>query len=103
MYLIWSLIVYFGSLASNSHEWWPLFLYFIIWPVSALYEFVDLRYLDWLFPDPKSVSDRAYMLNDYIGGAFYIIVGTIWIWFLGIVISKMATRLFPVREHETVA
>ena len=43
------------------------------------------------------------MLNDYIGGAFYIIVGTIWIWFLGRVISKIVTRLFPVREHETVA
>jgi hypothetical protein len=43
------------------------------------------------------------MMNDYIGGAFYIIVGTIWIWFLGWLISRVAARLFPVKEHEPVA
>ena len=103
IYFVWSLFVYFGTLGRNGHEYWPIWLYFIIWPVSALYEFVNSICFDWLFPDPKSMSDQVYMMNDYIGGAVYIIVGSVWIWFLGGVISRIITRLFPVKEREKVA
>ena len=103
IYLIWSLFVYFGRLGRSGHEWWPLLLYFVIWPLSALYEFVNSRCLDLLFPDRSLATDRFYMMNDYIGGAFYIVIGTIWIWFLGWAISTLLTRLFPVKKHETAA
>jgi len=103
IYLAWSLLVFFGSFRSGSHEMWPLGLYFIIWPVSTLYEFVSSVCMDRLVPDPKSASNWIWALNDYIDGAFYIIVGTIWIWFLGKVISRVVTCLFPIREQETMA
>jgi hypothetical protein len=86
IYLLYSLIVFFGSLGSESHSWWPIFLYPVIWPLSALYGMVSSACLDWLVPDPP---DWVWMLNDYVMGAFYIIVGTIWIWFLGRVLSRL--------------
>src|ERR1044071_3730628 len=91
VYLLCSLLVFFGSLGSESHSWWPLFLYFVIWPLSALYEALSSVLFDWLIADPKSAANWIWMLNDYIAGAFYIIVGTIWIWFLGRVFSVMFT------------
>jgi hypothetical protein len=103
MYLVWSLFVYLGTLGGNGHEWWPLFLYFIIWPLSALYDFVSSACLDWFVPDPKSMPDWIFMLIDYVSGAFYIIVGTLWIWFLGKVISRVFTRLFPIKEDANAA
>jgi hypothetical protein len=102
IYLGWSLLVFFGTLGRNGHEWWPLFLYFIIWPVSLLYELLDSACLDWLIPEPKSTPEWVWLLNDYVSGAFYIIGGTLWIWFLGRVISRVVTRLFSVKEHERV-
>ena len=103
VYLGWSLLVFFGSLLGREHQWWPLFLYFVIWPVSALYEAISSICLDWLVPDPKSASSWIWTLNDYVAGAFYIIVGTIWIWFLGGVLSRVATRIFPFRDEKAVA
>jgi len=103
VYLAWSLFVFFGSLFGRSHEWWPLFLYFIIWPASALYHFVSDLCFDWLVPDPKSAPTWVWTLNDYVAGAFYIIVGTIWVWFLGRVLSRVATRIFPFRDDNIVA
>ena len=103
VYLAWSLFVFFGSLFGRSHEWWPLFLYFIIWPASALYHFLSDLCFDWLVPDPKSAPTWVWTLNDYVAGAFYIIVGTMWVWFLGRVLSKVATRIFPFRDDNIVA
>jgi hypothetical protein len=101
IYLAWSLLVFFGSLGSQGHSWWPLFLYFIIWPISAIYNFVSAICFDWVFP--KSPPEWAWLLFDYVSGAFYIIVGTVWIWFLGRVISRVVTRLSPIREPENEA
>ena len=80
IYLAWALLVFFGSLGSESHSWWPIFLYPIIWPWSLLFQ----------------VS--ASVLGDigYVGA--YIVLGTIWIWFLGRLFSLLMTRLFPFRE-----
>ena len=103
IYLVWSLLVYFGTLGRNGHAWWPLFLYFIIWPLSALYEAVSSVCLDWLIPDPKSASVRIWTLNDCIAGAFYVVVGSIWIWCLGRTFSILATRFFPLRDDKTSA
>src|SRR3954447_22783904 len=97
IYLVWSLFVFFGSLWGNSHEWWPIFLYPVIWPLSALYEAVSSVCFDWLIPDPKSAASWIWKLNDYVAGAFYIIVVTIWVWWLGRVLSIGVTRIFPFR------
>ena len=77
IYLFWSLLVFFGSLGSESHSWWPIFLYPIIWPLSYIF-----HRLDFVYEDPA-------------GPAFYIVVGTAWIWSLGHLFSIIATRLFP--------
>ena len=98
IYLVCSLFVYFGTLGRNGHEWWPLFLYFIIWPLSLLHTAVSSAVFDWLYPNVA--PDWSYALNDYVAGAFYIVGGTIWIWLLAKVISRLATRLFPLRGDE---
>jgi hypothetical protein len=103
IYLVWSLLVFFGSLFGSSHEWWPMFLYPTIWPLGALHALLSDACLDWFFPEARSVPGWAYTLNDYTAGAFYIVVGTIWVWCLGRVFSIVATRIFPLRHDNTVA
>ena len=97
MYLLWSSFIYFATLGRNGHEWWPLYLYFIIWPLSLAHNVLSSVCEDWLFP--HTTPNWAYALDDYIAGGFYIVVGTIWIWFLGRIVSKVATRLFPIKDH----
>lgn len=103
VYLAWSLLVFFGSLGSNGHSWWPILLYPVIWPLSLLYETISSVCMDWLIPDLNSAPAWTWMLNDCIAGTFYIVVGTLWIWCLGRVFSIVATRIFPVRDHKAVA
>jgi len=103
IYLGWSLFVFFGSLFGRGHEWWPVFLYYIIWPVSLLYETVSSACLAWLVPNSGSAPSWAWTLNDYVSGAFYIVVGTIWVWYLGRLLSIVATRIFPFRDEKAVA
>ncbi|MBI3876348.1 MAG: hypothetical protein HY300_10420 [Verrucomicrobia bacterium] len=98
IYLGWSLLVFFGRLGSESHSWWPLFLYCIIWPLSTVHKAVSSACLNWLIPDPNSASEWIFTLDDYIAGVFYIVAGTIWVWFLGRVVSSVATRLFPLKN-----
>src|SRR5690242_10220240 len=86
LYLVWSLFIYFGTLGREGHSFWPLWLYFIIWPLSLAHNVVSSACQDLLFPDTKSTPNWAYALNDYMAGAFYIIVGTMWLWFLGVLI-----------------
>src|SRR5882672_6225300 len=83
IYLIWSLFIFFSTLGSEAHSWWPIWLYFIIWPLSALYEVVSSVCLEWLIADPKTAASWMWTLNDYVAGTFYTLVGTIWIWCLG--------------------
>jgi hypothetical protein len=101
-YLAWSLLVYFGTLGSDAHSWWPIFLYFIIWPISSLYEAADKYCLFHFFPDPAQVPSWIWTLNDYISGAFYVVVGTLWVWFLGRLISKVTARMRPVGNDAIV-
>jgi hypothetical protein len=101
IYLLYGLIVFFGSLGSESHSWWPIFLYPVILPWSALYDWVSSVCLDWFVPNPT--PDWVWTLNDYLMGAFYIIGGTIWMWFLGRVVSGTATRLFRNDDDNAVA
>jgi hypothetical protein len=102
IYLVWGLLVFFGSLGSGSHSWWPLFLYPVIWPLSALYEAISSVCLDWLIPDPNSAPDWTWTVNDYVAGAFYILVGAVWLWCLGRMVSILATRMFPIRDGKAV-
>src|SRR5579859_5910952 len=81
IYLLWSVFVFFSTLGKNGHEWWPLFLYFIIWPLSLVFEFLDDTILD--FFTSKQTSEWIWVANDYIMGFFYIVGGTLWVWFLG--------------------
>jgi len=80
IYLAWALLVFFGSLGSESHSWWPLFLYPIIWPWSLLFQAIA-----------SSLGDFGYAFA-------FIAFGTLWIWFLGRAFSFLMTRLFPLRE-----
>jgi hypothetical protein len=96
VYLFCSLLVYFGTLGQEAHAWWPLFLYFIIWPLSLVYELVSAVCLDWL---PNTRPEWVWWVVDATSGAFYIVVGTIWIWFLGKVFSRIVTLAFPIKDE----
>jgi hypothetical protein len=89
IYLAWSVLVFFGSMGSDSHSWWPIFVYPIIWPLSMIFEHVGSAFADKIQP----------VFYDYVAGAFYIGVGTTWIWWLGHLTSIVATRLFPIRDE----
>jgi hypothetical protein len=86
IYLAWSLLVFFGSLGSESHSWWPMFLYPVIWPLSLLFQVVS--------------SAVGYAAYDYVAATFYIVVGTVWIWWLGRLLSTLTTLLFPIRDEK---
>jgi hypothetical protein len=85
IYLVWSLLVFFGSLGSERHSWWPMFLYPVIWPLSLLFQLIG------------SAS------SDAVAATFYIVIGTIWIWLLGRLFSIVATRVFPFRNENPAA
>jgi hypothetical protein len=84
IYLVYSLLVFFGSLGSESHSWWPIFLYPVIWPLSYFFQRLDI-----------ASSDAVYAV-------FYIVVGTLWVWSLARLFSMLATRLFPFRDEKPV-
>lgn len=98
LYLVWSMLVFFGSLGSESHGWWPIFLYPVIWPLSAIHRLVVSLFLDRLAPN--TTPDWIWTLNEYSADAFYIIVGTIWVWFLGRVLSRVANAVFLFKDEK---
>jgi len=81
VYLAWSLLVFLGSLGSESHSWWPIFLYPIIWPLSFFFESLD-----------HVRTEAGYAI-------FYIVVGTVWVWCVGRLLSMFVTRLFPLPDE----
>jgi hypothetical protein len=94
-YLLWSLLVYFGTLGGDGHSWWPIFLYPLIWPLSWMHHEAQSYILHRFVPDPRSVPDSLWIYNDWIAGAFYIVAGTAWLWYMGTLLSRAATRMFP--------
>jgi hypothetical protein len=88
IYLVYSLLVYFGSLGREGHDWWPMFLYPIIWPLSWLIELASRAIYNPLNP----------MMADHVSGAFYIVSGTVWLWLLGRLISIVVIRVLPKPE-----
>ncbi len=75
LYFAWSCFVYFGTLGGNGHEWWPIWLYPIIWPLGLAYDAAEDYVLRHLF---SGITN--WMMADYASGAFYIGAGTLWIW-----------------------
>ena len=76
LYFAWSVLVYFGSL-SGEHQWWPLFLDPLIYPLGHLFHRGGVALFDSLVPEPTS-SD--FLIFDRIEGVLYIVGGTFWIW-----------------------
>ena len=100
IYLCLSLYSYFGSMGGEGHSWWPIFLYPIIWPWGLVEHELTSYLCNQFIPDPKAASATTWIIVDALGGAFYIIIGTLWIWFVGKVISLGATRLFPIKGNK---
>ena len=85
-YLAWSLFVYFFTYGREAHDWWPVFLYPVIWPWGLLLEnVIQPKVLQWLEAHTASSLSDRYMIADQIAGACYIVVGTLWFWCLGAV------------------
>ena len=101
IYLGWSLLVFFGSFESESHSWWPIFLNTIIWPLGAIYQWLDSWFLAGLTSNSQTLPAWGWALDDYLAGAFYIVMGTVWIWFLGRLFSLLVTRVL--RDEDVVA
>ena len=92
-YATWTLFIYFFA----DHAWWPFYLYRLIWPVSAVWEH-SLRFpvFRWLSPATGPVPTETYILFDRISGAYYLLIGTLWVWGLGAALSRLATAIFTV-------
>ena len=96
VYFCWSALVYFGSLGSESHCWWPIFLDPLIFPLGLIEDrFLQPALMSWLAPDPTTAPESTWMFLDSIGGAYYIAGGTVWFWTVGKVCSFVSTRLWP--------
>src|SRR2546423_13288746 len=100
LYLIYGLLVFFGTLWGRHHEWWPLFLYPVIWPLSFVLNWSSSLLLDALFP--HQTPTWAYVAFDCAGGVLYVGVGALWLWWLGRLFSLLLTRLFPFRDEKVV-
>lgn len=99
VYLAFSALVYFGSLGSESHSWWPIFLYPLIWPLGWIEHSLVQPMLDgWLAPDPKSAADSVWVTIDRISGGYYIVIGTLWFWVLGKLLARVADLFIPRKE-----
>jgi hypothetical protein len=94
IYLGWSLFVYFSTLGGVGHDWWPIWLFPLILPWSAVHQFmIDPILTHWIIPNPRSAPASAWIELDHIAGAYYIVIGTIWYWIIGKTISRrIATR-----------
>jgi hypothetical protein len=101
IYLIFGLVVFFGSLGSDSHSWWPIFLYPVIWPLSFGFQLGSSLLMDAVFPDQTPAW--AYVAYDYVAAFFYIGVGSVWVWCLGRIFSIVVTRIFPLKVDKIVA
>ena len=93
-YFLWSLLVYFGTLGHDGHSWWPIFLYPLIWPLGWIHHEAQSYYFHRFVPEPSSAPASVWIYNDWIAGAFYIVVGTAWLWLVGTLLSRAATRFF---------
>jgi len=101
VYFVWSVFVYFWTIGSEAHTWWPIFLYFVIWPISYFFEALQSVCLDWLVPDARNAPNWVWYLNDGVMALLYIFGGTLWMWFFGKIISRAVTRLLPFRNQST--
>ena len=95
LYFAWSCFVYFGSLGSEAHSWWPVFLM----PISLLIDFTQ-NY--WLMPILRLFAapgtDRFYLLYDRAFGAACILVGSVLFWILSRYIFRWG---FKARRRES--
>jgi hypothetical protein len=100
IYVTYGIIVFFGSLGSESHSWWPVFLNPIIWPLGSVLLAASSVSMDVIFP--KNPPTWAYSVFDYVLAAFYVGVGAVWVWCLGRVFSILITRIFRVKNESIV-
>lgn len=91
-YLLWSLLVFVGSFGGNAHSWWPMFLYPLIWPLSAFDKYCADHFY-WLASDAQSVPAWVYTADDWISGGFYILVGTAWYWLIAKLLTSLTRRV----------
>ena len=92
--------MYFGTLGSHGHSWWPIFLYPIFWPWSTAVLHLGDALTDWLAPNPKSAPKSVWIAIDAICGFAYIVGGTIWIWCLAKASGFLLRRLGAVRSDQ---
>lgn len=98
LYLAWSSFVYFGSYGTANHAWWPIFVYGPIWPWSWAIECLLDPLQASLAPEPHATPESVFMAMDQVAGAGYIVIGSVWYWCLGKLVSIGATKLFGVRS-----
>jgi hypothetical protein len=91
VYFTWSLLCFFGSIGSDGHSWWPIFLYPLIWPLSPGIERLDDFALNLV--DPAAVQPSFWTINDYAMGFLYIVGGTAWWWLISTLLFKLCARV----------
>jgi hypothetical protein len=104
IYLGWSLLVFICSLLIGEHDIWKVLLYPFIWPVSAFYEIIiSPMLLAWLVTDPKTAPSWLEAFLYCVDGSFYVVVGTIWVWLLGCLVSMISANVLPIRDDKPMA
>jgi len=92
LYFLWGTFVFFGTLGTESHAWWPVTLHIVTYPLGlAIWGFLDLIFDGWLYSAPR--PEHSYVLEDYAAGALYILGGTVWVWAVCSLISRGINRL----------
>ncbi|SRR6266568_234616 len=79
LFATWGLFVWFWA----DHEWWPVFLYYPLYPVSVLIERGIGAFRDHLVPDPTTASPEAWTSLDYFSGLVYLVCGFVWYFMIG--------------------
>ena len=101
IYLVYGLLVFFGSMGGEGHSWWPIMLYPVIWPWSYVFQLCSSLLMDAVFP--HQTPSWAYVAYDYVAAVFYVGFGAVWVWCLGRFFSIVVTRFFPLRDDKIVA
>ena len=85
LYAVWGFFVF-----SFGGDFWPLGLYFIIWPLSVGIESL----LEVLGPHSRAVPvpTHVWVELNWFAGVLYVGLGTMWIWFWSWVVCHAVSR-----------
>ena len=93
VYILWGLFAFFGTLGSESHSWWPIFLTPIVFPLNFVFGNLSAAVFEAVHPGYAPAW--AYTVYDYVSALLFIGGGAVWLWWLGRLVSILITWIVP--------